>query len=320
MGGHGVVRDGRLRRAGLVVASGLLASAAVLGAYAALADRLSDPAPGTDGAPLSSWALVIGMPVTWILVGAGVVAGRFLAAPWSARRWVVGAAVGWVLLLGGQVGGLIAGALGPVPWWLSPGAVVAWALVAAVAGWWAAGPDPDLPAAVGGPGPAAPRIRLRPGERAVWTRAVVCPRRVGQAVGWAGAVAVLCWVNGHLPVAYLAPSALVLALLLGQAWARVRVDARGVRVEQPLVRRTLVGVDLAHVTEAAAEVVGPRALPRGFGVLNADRAWGYRATRGGELLRLATTDGRDFVVTVPDAATAAALVNAELDRRGAPLC
>jgi hypothetical protein len=98
------------------------------------------------------------------------------------------------------------------------------------------------------------------------------------------------------------------------------VDARGVRVEQPLVRRTLVGVDLAHVTEAAAELVAPRTLPRGCGVLNTDRAWGYRATRGGELLRLATSDGRDFVVTVPDAATAAALVNTELDRRGAPAC
>jgi hypothetical protein len=88
-----------------------------------------------------------------------------------------------------------------------------------------------------------------------------------------------------------------------------------VRVEQPLVRRTLVGVELAHVSEATAGSVEARALPRGFGVLNTARTWGYRATRGGELLRLATSDGRDFVVTVPDAATAAALVNAELDRR-----
>src|SRR3954452_17111396 len=254
-----------VRRPALVAGAGVLMSAAVVGVYAALAAGMADPprqVQPVGGAVPSSWALAVGTAVVWMLAGSGFVAGRFLLQPWSARRWVVGAALGWVVLLGGQAIGLIVGGRWPTPWWLSPTAVVVWGLVAAVGGYWAAGPDPDLPVASGGPGPAAPRIRLRPGERAVWTKSVVCHRRLGQAVGWVAMVAVLSWVNGHLPVVYLAPSALVLALLLGQAWARVRVDARGGRVEQPLVRRTLVGVDLAHVTEAAAELVAPRTLPR----------------------------------------------------------
>lgn len=310
------MRIGTVRRVWLVAGAGLVTSAAVVGGYAASADRLAArPAVG------SSWGLVIGMPVVWIVLGCGVAAVRFLVHPWTARRWAVAAALGWALFLALQVGVLIGGDLVPVPvWWLSPPAVVVGALAGGAVGWWAAGPDPALPVAAVGPGPAAVRMRLLPDERAVWTRSVVCRRRLWQAGGWTAAVVLLTWVNGHLPAVYLVPSVVVLVVLVAQGWARVRVDGHGVRVEQPLLRRTLVGVDLAHVTGAAAEVVGPRSLPPVFGVLNAERVWGFRATGGGELLRTATSDGRDFVVTVPDAETAAALVNAELDRRGAPAC
>ena len=47
------------------------------------------------------------------------------------------------------------------------------------------------------------------------------------------------------------------------------------------------------------------------------RQSGYRATAGGEMLRLQLSNGREFIVTVPGAATAAGLVNTQLDRRRA---
>jgi hypothetical protein len=44
------------------------------------------------------------------------------------------------------------------------------------------------------------------------------------------------------------------------------LDERGIRSSNHLLRRTLVGVDLSHVSEASAGVVEARSLPRGFGV------------------------------------------------------
>lgn len=57
-------------------------------------------------------------------------------------------------------------------------------------------------------------------------------------------------------------------------------------------------------------------LSRGsYGVIHTSKMAGYRATPGGAALWLETSDGRELFVTVPDAATAAALVNTALDRR-----
>jgi hypothetical protein len=310
---QGVARQ----RAGLVVAAGLLCGAAPGVVCAVLADRLPGGMLVAGGAAAPRpWPLVIAVPALIILACCAVVAGYLLWHPRAGRRWMVSATWAWPSLLAAQGVEVVARNIGPTPWWLSPPAQVTAALVAGAAGWWAAGSDADLPVVVGGPRPAAPRMSMRAGERAVWIRSVVCARRLWQAAGWT-AWSVLGWfLNGHLHEAYAVPLAVVPVLLIGQAWARVRVDGRGVWVEQPWLRRTLVGVDLAHVREATAEVVGVPPLPGGFGVLNTEEVWGYRATRRGELLRLATSDGRDFVVTVPDAASAAALVNTELDRRG----
>lgn len=315
-------QDVARRRAVLVAATGLTCAAVPLIGFAALADRL--PARAVTIGATAHWELVFG-PITLVVLvwGAGA-AAYLLRSPRAALRWAVGAVCGAMVLLSGQLVAIVVSNLVPASpsWWAHP-AVLAAGLAVGLLGWWAAGPGPELPPVTAGPGPSAPRMPMRSAERAVWIRSVLCARRLWQAAGWVVFAALTGLINGHLPAVHLIPQVVVavtVVVLAVQAWARVRVDGRGVWVEQPLLRRRLVGVDLAHVREATAEVVGARPLPGGFGVLNTERLWGYRATKGGELLRLATSDGRDFVVTVPDAATAAALVNTELDRRGVPAC
>jgi hypothetical protein len=306
----------------LVTVIGLLAGPGPVIGAAVLADRLPDRAITLGGGGSAAWELAIGIPSVVVLALSAGVATYLLRRPRLVRRSAIGVALGGVVLVGGQVAALLVDNLDPepLPGWASPPAVLAAAVLVGALARWAAGTDPGLPAATAGPGPAAPRMPMRAGERAVWIRSVLCVRRLWHAAGWVGLAALTFMVNGNLPVVYLAPFALVFAIQVAQVWARVRVDRRGVWVEQPLLRRTLVGVDLANVQEAVAEVAEPWSLPRAFGVLSSDRVWGFRATRGGELLRLTTTDGRDFVVTVPDARTAAALVNTELDRRGVSTC
>jgi hypothetical protein len=59
-------------------------------------------------------------------------------------------------------------------------------------------------------------------------------------------------------------------------------------------------------------------LPRATsGVFHTPELSGYRATAGGDVLRLRTSTGHRILLTVPGAATAAALVNTQLDRRRA---
>ena len=308
-------------RAGLVLAAGLVGAAAPVIGYGLLADRLPGGTLVAGGAaPPRPWPVVLGGPALIMLAWCAVSAACLLAQPRRGRRWVVTAGWAWMALLAGQGLEVVARNAAPAPWWLSPPVQAAAALVVGALGWRAAGADAGLPLVVGRPGPDAPRMPMRPGERAVWIRTLLCVPRLWQAVGWA-ALSVFGWfLNGHLHPVYAVPFAVTVVLLAGQVWARVRVDGRGVWVQQPWLRRTLVGVDLAHVREATVGVAEPGSPPGGFGVVNTDDVWGYRATRRGELLRLATSDGRDFVVTVPDAATAAALVNTELGRRVAPAC
>ncbi|WFG45998.1 hypothetical protein [Pseudonocardia alni] len=101
------------------------------------------------------------------------------------------------------------------------------------------------------------------------------------------------------------------------AVARVRVDGDGVHVRQALLGRPLAEAPLAEVRGARSEQLDPERFGwNEYGVLRrSPSVLGYRARRAGEALVLDLTDDRRFVVTVPDAATAAGLVNAELDRR-----
>ncbi|QGQ19748.1 hypothetical protein GC089_11580 [Cellulomonas sp. JZ18] len=107
------------------------------------------------------------------------------------------------------------------------------------------------------------------------------------------------------------------ALLAAMSVFRVRVDAAGLTARSALGWPTL-RVPLEEVEEARTVTVDPLA---DFG------GWGYRVgaqgrvgvvLRRGEGLEVRRTGGRATVVTVDDAATAAALLNTLADRsRGA---
>ena len=187
-----------------------------------------------------------------------------------------------------------------------------------LAGHLAAGPDAHVPATGQAPAGAA-RIPLGPADRVLWTRTVVSRRgMIGVAILLAAAALQLVSPTnpGALTVAVMLVVAAVWSLLC--AHVRVRVDGSGVRVEQPLLRRALVSAPIEEVRQARATTLDPGRLGwNEHGVLRSPGVSGYRATRRGETLSLDLAGGREFLVTVPDAGTAAGLVNSELDRQRA---
>ncbi|MFE5793912.1 hypothetical protein ACFQ8C_15230 [Streptomyces sp. NPDC056503] len=165
-----------------------------------------------------------------------------------------------------------------------------------------------------GPGadPDAPRLDLGAREVAGWSRATASAplTALGLLLLAGGAVAALL---GPWP---LLPVALVVAVPgLALARVRVNVDRHGLTVRSTLTPRPRVHVPLADIT--AADVRDVDAL-REFG------GWGYRVRahrsgvvlRSGEALVVRRGNGREFAVTVPDARTAAALLNTLVERRG----
>lgn len=301
-----------------VVLAGVLPAVLVT----ALRDRLPAVVPGGgSGYRELSWTAIAAWPAVWmtLLAAATVFAMLRRFAPhrqavWPALTWPIGALVlGWVAST--ILRNLDRVVPAPLPWWAgSPWAEIGLVLVAAAA-WWAAGPAPQPPEAHSGPGPDAPRLDVAAHERAVWTRSVFSRGVLGVGTLMA-LVTALTWSDegvGRLVSLWLV---LLTASTLVAAWAQVRVADGRVTVRQPLLRRTLTGVELRHVVEARV-----RELDAGeigaltYGVVDAGSTFGYRAVRRGDVLTLSTADGREFVVTVGDAATAAALVNTLLDRR-----
>ncbi|MGF0116252.1 DUF1648 domain-containing protein [Promicromonospora sp. Marseille-Q5078] len=255
-------------------------------------------------------ALGIGLIAVFVVIGS--VAGT--AA--STRRFAVAGSV-WS---GGFVAGMLLTTLAPqrgladasqvaLPGWaiavvlvapLVPAAIVALLVPA----------DPPLPAA----GPLAddaPRTPVRAGERAVWLR-----RATGGPGLAVGMVAIL--VTAVLAVALETWAMLVLPVLLAGLFAAmfaftVRVDDSGLTV------RSVLGWPGTHVP--ADEVLGASVVQaRPFAEFG---GWGWRIGRGGrvgvvlragEALLVERTGGRSFVVTIDDAATAAALLHTVADR------
>src|SRR5918997_810546 len=104
----------------------------------------------------------------------------------------------------------------------------------------------------------------------------------------------------------------VAALLAPTTSVRVTVDHTGVSVHPTLVPRPRVHVPLTRVVRAGRSDVRARELG-GWGL----RMRGERTAvllRSGEALDLELADGSRFLVTVDDAATAAALVNTLAER------
>lgn len=170
--------------------------------------------------------------------------------------------------------------------------------------------DPDVTATDAPPADAA-RLPLAPGERAAWTATVWSPAAVGVALPVVALQVVLSilldtWV-------LIAVAAVIAALLATMLVLRVTVSAAGLVARSPL-GWPRVHVPLDQVVAAHAEAVSPL---RDFG------GWGYRVAldgragfvlRAGDAIVIERTGGRTTVVTVDDAATAAALLNTLAER------
>ncbi|MGW6392509.1 DUF1648 domain-containing protein [Streptomyces sp. NPDC055103] len=205
------------------------------------------------------------------------------------------------------------------------------------------GPEGDEEAGEGAKGPkgatgekpvvrgsaGGPRLPLAPGEAAGWSRDTGSRALTALAV-LALAAAPVTLLVATWPGALLGLLGLVVGVP-GLALARVRVtvDRHGLTVRSALVHRPRVRIPLDGVADASVREIDPLA---DFG------GWGYRVrahrtgvvTRSGEALVVRrrkgsmgsegstghTESGREFVVTVPDARTAAALLNTLVERHG----
>ncbi|MFI6419483.1 hypothetical protein ACIBG6_19075 [Streptomyces sp. NPDC050842] len=268
----------------------------------------------------------------YVLVSTGLLLA--LAAGWTAfvrRRhlWAAWATAGFT---GGLFGRLLrANRVDDVEAVVfSPGMDLAVALavaaVAGAAGWALTALVPEVPAEPEKPEkpekpgqePApGPRLPLAPGEVAGWSK------DTGSRALTVFAVLALAAAPVTLLVATW-PDALfgLLGLVVGVpglALARVRVtvDRHGLTVRSALVPRPRVRVPLDAVEGASVRAIDAVA---DFG------GWGYRVRahrtgvvlRSGEALvvRRRGENGREFAVTVPDARTGAALLNALAERHG----
>jgi hypothetical protein len=207
---------------------------------------------------------------------------------------------------------------GPVPRqpWATP-AEIALTLLAAVLGWWLAGPQPPAPPAAGTPPEDVPVLPLTSGQRAVY--AVSTSQRMPLLQGALCLVVAWFWAS-HLSVPW---QPATLAALLGvflvlQARTRLRVDDRGVEVSLPWLGGLRRALSYDAVLFASAR---PRTSATGpGGLIGGSKGWGYVSGRG-PVLALRLTDGREFLYSTRDAETAAALVNGALTRtRGAAGC
>ncbi|MFE3069165.1 DUF1648 domain-containing protein [Streptomyces sp. NPDC059247] len=167
-------------------------------------------------------------------------------------------------------------------------------------------------------GPDALRLPLGASEIAGWSRATAS-RTLTVLAALALAATPFVLLLAPWPGALLGLLGLLVGLP-GLALARVRVsvDRRGLTVRSALFARPRVRIPLDEVAGAAVRTLDTAAVLSEFG------GWGYRVrahrtgviVRTGEALVVRRDSGREFAVTVPDAATAAALLNTLAERHG----
>ncbi|MGW1893224.1 DUF1648 domain-containing protein [Streptomyces sp. NPDC002004] len=311
--------------AGLAVLPFLVALVCDLALFVHLRGRLPDPlathftgsagiADGYAGRGSFPWvcsASLLGLSALFGAIGAIGVSRR--PGPWPlvlgyATAGLLGSVFASVLVVNSDVS---QGTDARLPMW-HVGAALGVAAVAAVA---------VLPVArrlsarmsTGPHEPAADRasLNLADGELAGWAG-----RTGSRPVGALGAalVAAACVLLRY--TGWPAFASLLLAGLLCMAFTRLQVTAgaQGLTVAPALLAWPRIHVPLDRMTEASHREIS--AL-RDFG------GWGYRVRAGasgvilhsGDALFVRRGDGREFAVTVEDAATAAALLNALIDRR-----
>ncbi|MEU8961852.1 DUF1648 domain-containing protein [Streptomyces sp. NPDC048491] len=311
----------RYRLAALAVLPFLLALAVDLTLYALLRDRLPDPLAShftangsSDGTQsrgstlLFACVLHLGLGALWAVLMAagqhGVRRLRWLNAAGFATAGFVGHLLAATLLAN-------ADATDPARvrlplWQLAAGVGVA--ALAAALGRLLPVPSP-VPAAMSPAGPSsggAPHLDLAEGELAGWMRRA--PSRVLLGCGAVLLVAgsVLLYVGGWSS----AVGALFGAVVcLAFSCPYVTVDRRGLTARPTVLPWPRIRIPLSDVT---------RAVSRDIKVAAEYGGWGYRMRpgrsglmlRSGEAIVIRRTDGREFAVTVDDAGTAAALLNA----------
>ncbi|MFE7585966.1 hypothetical protein ACFU5Y_30845 [Streptomyces gardneri] len=266
-------------------------------------------------------------PTAYVLVSTALLLG--LAAGWTAfvrRRylWAAFATAGFAGGLFVQLlrANLVADEFEVVVF--SPGMdlgiALSVAVVAAGAGWALTSLVPEglpVPGQDSAHGPAAdgPRLPLASGEIARWSKDTGSRALTVLSV-LALAAAPVTLLVATWPDALLGLLGLVIGVP-GLALARVRVtvDRHGLTVRSALASRPRVRVPLDGVEGAGVREIDALA---DFG------GWGYRVRahrtgvvlRSGEALVVRRDGGREFAVTVPDARTAAALLNTLVERHG----
>ncbi|MFI2076442.1 MULTISPECIES: hypothetical protein [Streptomyces] len=310
------------RRIAVAVAPALIAAAVVLSVFLSVQDRL----PGRMAVHIGDGGRADGFSgqgsflatALGVLVGDGVVFGglalwirpnpgvqRVLAVIGGAVAVLTGWLVTAVLLANTDVSDAATVTLPGTQAALAFGAA---ALYAAV-GWAACGTAQETET-VSGPSAQAPRLTLGDAETAGWTQ--VTGSRVLPVTGALilAAGIVVCVTTGWAPALPLLLTGTPMTVLTS---ARVTADRRGITVTPSLVPWPRLNVPLERITEAGHRTVNPL---RDFG------GWGYRARPGasgivlrtGDAISARLTTGSEFVVTVDDAATAAALLNTLADR------
>lgn len=157
-----------------------------------------------------------------------------------------------------------------------------------------------------------PTMDLAAGQHAVWTQTLHSPwlARLGVAsiaLGVLVALGTARWI--------IVPTVVVGVITLSLATLRVRADKRGLHISYGLLPWPRTHIDVRSIE--LASVIDVRPMEWG--------GWGYRGSlklmkqaavvhRAGPGIRLDLSDGKVFVVTVDDPATAAGLLNAEVAR------
>ncbi|GGM51966.1 hypothetical protein GCM10012275_23640 [Longimycelium tulufanense] len=280
--------------------------------WARMMERVPDLAPSWD-----RWA----HNHLGVLLGAAVIVGLFVwrwEYPTGQRLMVLmswggagSAAVATALKVGAALDATHAAVT--LAWWwglLNFGLMV----VGAVVGWLLSGPKPRLPDAMLKPPVTAPRLRLGATERAVFTASL----RSTQQLMWGSTFLGLALMASCIDVGPpgITPLYMLLGLLmLSQATARLRITREGVCLALPWLGRLTRLVQYRHIQSAS--VTRQKASLQCLAGVGDGPVFGYTG-RTGPALTLHLSDGRRFVATVDDAETAAALVNAELDRQRGP--
>jgi len=184
------------------------------------------------------------------------------------------------------------------------------AVLGGVAGWFA------QPRAVAGAAEVAPTapLALRPGERVVWMRTASIARGGAVALviivmALAAAAAVAWFIADAALAGILTATTLILAAGLAcTILFHVRVDEQGLRVASA-VGVPRFEIPLAEMAEVACVRVHPMAQFGGYGIRSLPGRTGVVLFTG-DAIEVTRRGGKQFVVTVPDARTAVALLQA----------